>query len=85
MEEDDMDVDTSRFQGQPSASCSPIPGSEPPTNQTTDDTQYTSIHTHQISMAEFNQQSHQYTQEAVRNLKASPEYKKHTMKCHRYI
>jgi hypothetical protein len=44
---------------------------------------YTSPHSQQISMLEYNQQTHHYTQQALRELKASPDYKKHTMKCKR--
>ena len=46
---------------------------------------YTSPHSQQISRAEYNRQAHYYTQEAVRNLEESPEYKKHTMKCNRSL
>lgn len=49
----------------------------------TGETPYASLHSQQVSMAEYNQQAHHYTQQALRELKASSEYKKHTMKCHR--
>ena len=45
---------------------------------------YLSPISHQISMAEYNRQAHYLTQQALRDLKTSPEYKKHIMKCHRY-
>ncbi len=38
----------------------------------------------QITAAEYREQSVCYTQQALRELKASPEYKKHTQKCQRY-
>ena len=41
-------------------------------------------HAVKISMAEYNMQAQDYTQQALRELKASPEYKKHSLKCHRY-
>ena len=36
-------------------------------------------------MSEYHRQAGDYTQEAVRQLKASPEYKAHTQRCLRYI
>ena len=45
---------------------------------------YHSPHLEQVSMALYHQQSDEYTQEAVHQLKASPEYKKHTQRCGRY-
>ena len=36
-------------------------------------------------MAEYHRQAGDYTQEAVRQLKASPEYKAHTQRCLRYM
>ena len=44
---------------------------------------YVSPHSQQISMAEYNMQSHHYTQQALRQLKASQQYKQHSMKCKR--
>ncbi len=44
---------------------------------------YVSPHCQQTSMAEYNRQSHHYTQQSLRDLKASPEYKQHNMKCKR--
>ena len=44
---------------------------------------YLSSISQQVSMAEYNRQSHYVTQQALRDLKASPEYKQHTMRCHR--
>lgn len=44
---------------------------------------YVSPISQQISMAEYNRQGQHLTQQALRDLKTSPEYKKHTMKCHR--
>ena len=38
----------------------------------------------QISLAQYNAQAGDYTQQALRELKASPEYKKHIQTCHRY-
>ena len=46
---------------------------------------YVSPHTQQISMAEYNQQAHHFTQQALRDLKTSTEYKQHTMRCHRCV
>lgn len=46
-------------------------------------TRYTSAISQQISVAEFNIQTHYVTQQALRDLKASPEYQKYTMRCHR--
>ena len=46
---------------------------------------YHSPHQQQISMSTYHQQAGHYTQEAVRQLKASPEYKKYTQRCLRYI
>ena len=37
----------------------------------------------QISLAQYNAQAGDYTQQALRELKASPEYKKHIQRCHR--
>jgi hypothetical protein len=37
----------------------------------------------QISLAQYNAQAGDYTQQALRELKASPEYKKHIQTCHR--
>lgn len=45
---------------------------------------YHSPHQQQISMSTYHQQADYYTQEAVRQLKSSPEYKKHTQRCLRY-
>ena len=39
----------------------------------------------QISLSEYNAQAGDYTQEALRELKASPEYKRHLQKCHRFV
>ena len=38
----------------------------------------------QISLAEYNCQGGDYTQQALRELKASPEYKRHIQRCHRF-
>ena len=38
----------------------------------------------QISLAQYNAQAGDYTQQALRELKASPEYKKHIQTCHRF-
>ena len=54
-----------------------------PTLEEVANTRYTSAISQQISVAEFNMQGHYMTQQALRDLKASPEYKKHAMKCHR--
>ena len=47
------------------------------------DTPYVSPHSRQVSLAEYNTQSHHYTAQALRTLKTSQEYKRHTMRCHR--
>lgn len=47
------------------------------------DVRYVSPHLRQISLAEYNSQAGYLTQQALSDLKASPEYKKHVMKCHR--
>lgn len=39
----------------------------------------------QISQAQYNAQAGDYTQQALRELKASPEYKKHIQRCHRFV
>lgn len=44
---------------------------------------YHSPHVQHISAAEFTEQSASYTQAAVRELKASPEFKKYMWRCHR--
>ena len=49
----------------------------------TEEARYVSPHSQQISMAEFHRQTHHCTQQALRELKASPQYKQHVMKCHR--
>lgn len=38
----------------------------------------------QISLAEYNCQASDYTQQVLRELKASPEYKRHIQRCHRF-
>lgn len=38
----------------------------------------------QISLAQYNAQAGDYTQQALRELKASPDYKKHVQRCHRF-
>ena len=44
---------------------------------------YYSPHVLQVSMAEYNHQITETTQEAVKSLKSSPEFKMHVQKCHR--
>ena len=44
-----------------------------------------SRHIHQISMEQYKQESYTYTQEAVKKLKNSTDYKFYTQRCHRYI
>lgn len=39
----------------------------------------------QISLSEYNAQAGDYTQQALRELRASPEYKRHIQRCHRFI
>ena len=46
---------------------------------------YHPSHAHQISPSQYAEESVSYTQHAVRELKASPEFKKHTQKCHRQV
>ena len=49
---------------------------------------YTPLHSpfcHQISMAEYREQATSYTQQALQELQASPEYKKHVQRCHRCV
>lgn len=71
----------------PPTSCPavPLPDLVPTfaTKELREDTLYVSPHSQQVSLAQYNIQSHHCTQQALRDLKASPEYKKHTMKCHR--
>ena len=38
----------------------------------------------QISLAEYNAQAGDYTQQALRELKTSPDYKRHIQRCHRF-
>ena len=60
-----------------------------PKDPSTDDTvcvdlsqqPYHSPHGQQISMAEYKKQSGSYTQQAVKDLKASPEFKMYTQRC----
>lgn len=44
---------------------------------------YVSPHSQQISLAQYNREAQSYTQAALRQLKASEEYKQHTQRCHR--
>ena len=44
---------------------------------------YYSPHVQHVSAAEFVEQSASYTQQAVRELKASPDFKKYMWRCHR--
>lgn len=62
----------------PTVSSPPPPMSETPGSKGLGESLYVSPHSQQVSMAEYNAQC---TQQALRDLKASPEYKKHTMKC----
>lgn len=68
--------------------ASPVsPPAASPVTKTTEELanmKYISPHAQQVSMAQYNQQAHYYTQQALRDLKTSTEYKKHTMKCHRF-
>lgn len=59
----------------------PLATSQPSAQQC----QYQSPHVQQITAAEYREQSVHvsYTQQALRELKASPEYKKHTQRCQR--
>ena len=51
----------------------------------TEEARYISPHSQQVSMAEYHKQAQHCTQQALRELKASPQYKQHIMKCHRYF
>ncbi len=42
-------------------------------------------HVFQISSSQYAEEAVSYTQQAVRELKASPEFKKYTQKCHRRV
>lgn len=48
-------------------------------------TPLTSPFCQQISPQEYQQQATVYTQQAVAELKATPEYKKHVERCHRWL
>lgn len=48
-----------------------------------DDILYQSPHLQQVTMAEYEQQARELTSQAVQELKASPEYKRHTQQCSR--
>lgn len=99
METDDMEVMTSSSEIADNTHSIPIllnpdvseleqtqQGSEMGMERTMEDVatmHYTSPYARQISKVEYNRQADLYTQEALRLLKASPEYKKFSMKCQR--
>ena len=66
-----------------SCSSSPAPG-QLPGQEVKAVGVYRSPCSPQISLAQYNAQAGDYTQQALRELKASPEYKKHIQMCHRY-
>lgn len=45
---------------------------------------YRSPHLQQVSSSEYMEQAASYTQQALKELKASPDFKKHMQRCHRY-
>ena len=48
-----------------------------------EDVPYSSPHLQQVTLAEYKQQARELTPQAVKQLKASPEYKRYTQKCSR--
>ena len=45
----------------------------------------TLLHAQRVSMAEYRRQAAEGTQQAVRELRASLEYRQHTQRCHRLV
>ena len=56
---------------------------KPHTKQSPDDGDTAHCYALQVSMAEYNRQITVDTQEALKSLKSSPEFKAHVQKCHR--
>lgn len=64
----------------------PLSGGSPVAqhNEAEDVGLYHSLCSPQISLAEYNSQAGDYTQQVLRELKASPEYKRHIQRCQRF-